>query len=188
MERLSLNTKQEFGNFLIVSTAYIASYTLVGGFIAPLQTILFPEFTTSISLLFLPHGVRLLAVHYFGWKAIPLLVPSSYLMWYITVFGDGIIIDPLQPLASLVACYVGYKLMSLIIPGPSAHLGRKEWKLLIAAGILCSFLNGLTNSLLHSASQLSLDLFGYMIGDIFGQMALMLILIYILKFVRLFKV
>jgi len=188
LERLSLNTRQEFGNLLIVSAAYIASYTLVGGFIAPLQTILLPEFTTSISLLFLPHGVRLLAVHYFGWKAIPLLIPSSYLMWYITVFGGGIAIGPFQPLASLVACYVGYKLMSLIIPGPPARLGRQEWKLLVAAGILSSLLNGVFNSLLQRSAQLSLDIVGYMIGDIFGQIGLMLVLVYILKFVRLFKV
>jgi hypothetical protein len=187
LESFNLNLKKEIGNFLIVSAAYIVSFTLVGGFVGPLQSILLPQFTTSISLLFLPHGVRLLAVHYFGWKAIPLLLPSCYLMWAITVFGSGIAIDPLQPLASLVACYLGYKLMSLIISGSQARLGRQEWKLLIAAGILCSFLNGLANSLLHGSSQLSLDIFGYMIGDIFGQIALMLILIYVLKFIRLFK-
>lgn len=188
MERLSLNTRQEFGNLLIVSAAYIASYTLVGGFIAPLQTILLPEFTTSISLLFLPHGVRLLAVHYFGWKAIPLLIPSSYLMWYITVFGGGITIGPLQPLASLVACFVGYKLVALVVSGSQARFGKQEWKLLIAVGVLSSFLNGIFNTMLQGSAQLSLDIFGYMIGDILGQVALMLILIYILKFLRLFKV
>ena len=187
MESLNLNLKKEIGNFLIVSAAYIASYTLVGGFTVPLQTILLPDFTTSINLLFLPHGVRLLAVHYFGWKAIPLLLPSSYLMWALTVFGTDITIGPLQPLASLVACFVGYKLVALLISGSKARLGRQEWKLLIAAGILCSFLNGLANSLLQGSSQLSLDIFGYLIGDVLGQIALMLGLIYILKFIRLFK-
>ena len=188
MERLSLNTRREFGNLLIVSAAYIVSYTLVGGFIAPLQTVLLPEFTTSISLLFLPHGVRLLVIHYFGWKAIPLLIPSSYLMWYITVFGGGIALGPLQPLASLVACFAGYKLVALVVSGSQARFGKQEWKLLILVGILSSFLNGIFNSMLQGSAQLSLDIFGYMIGDVLGQIALMLILIYILKFFRLFTV
>ena len=96
--------------------------------------------------------------------------------------------DPLQPLASLLACYLGYKLMSLIISGSQSRLGRQEWKLLIVAGVLSSFLNGISNSMLYSSPQLSLDIFGYMIGDVLGQIALMLGLIYILKFVRLFNV
>ena len=108
-------------------------------------------------------------------------------MWILTVFGADIIMDPLQPLASLIACFVGYKLVAMVVSGSQVRFGKQEWKLLIAAGIFCSFLNGLANSLLHGSSQLSLDIFGYMIGDIFGQIALMLVLIYILKFIRLFK-
>ena len=187
MKSLNLNLKKAIGNFLIVSVAYIASYTLVGGFVLPLQRILLPEFTTSISLLFLPHGVRLLAVHYFGWKAIPLLLPSCYLMWVLTVFGADIIMDPLQPLASLIACFVGYKLVAMVVSGSQVRFGKQEWKLLIAAGVLSSFLNGIFNSLLLGSAQLSLYIFGYVIGDVLGQIALMLVLIYILKFIRLFK-
>lgn len=187
MESLKLNLKKEIGNFLIVSVAYIASYTLVGGFVLPLQKILLPEFTTSISLLFLPHGVRLLAVHYFGWKAIPLLLPSSYLMWVLTVFGADITIDLLQPLASLIACFVGYKLVAMFVSRAQLRFGKQEWKLLIAAGVLSSFLNGISNSMLYGSSQLSLYILGYVIGDVLGQIALMLVLIYILKFIRLSK-
>jgi hypothetical protein len=109
-------------------------------------------------------------------------------MWYITVFGGGIALGPLQPLASLVACFMGYKLVALVVSGSQGGFGKQEWKLLILVGILSSFLNGIFNSMLQGSAQLSLDIFGYMIGDVLGQIALMLILIYILKFVRLFKV
>ena len=109
-------------------------------------------------------------------------------MWVLTVFGADITMDPLQPLASLIACFVGYKLVAMVVSGSQVRFGKQEWKLLIAAGVLSSFLNGFSNSMLYGSAQLSLDIFGYMIGDVLGQIALMLGLIYILKFIRLFKV
>ena len=89
---------------------------------------------------------------------------------------------------SLIACFVGYKLVAMVVSGSQVHFGKQEWKLLIVAGVLSSFLNGISNSMLYGSVQLSLDIFGYMIGDVLGQIALMLGLIYIWKFVRLFKV
>ena len=109
-------------------------------------------------------------------------------MWVLTVFGADITMDPLQPLASLIACFVGYKLVAMVVSGSQVRFGKQEWKLLIAAGVLSSFLNGFSNSMLYGSAQLSLDIFGYMIGDVLGQIAVMLGLIYIWKFVRLFKV
>jgi len=87
-------SKQMIGSFAIISIAYIASYTLVVGFLSPLQHLIFPTFTTSISLLFLPHGIRILAAYYYGWKSFFLLLPSMYFMWVITVYGSGV---PLHP-------------------------------------------------------------------------------------------
>ena len=102
-------TRETTGAFIIISVAYIASYTLVAGFIAPLQGLILPTFTTSISLLFLPHGIRVLAAYYYGWKALPLLLPSMYLMWFITVYASNIPLHPLSPLLSGIACIIAVK-------------------------------------------------------------------------------
>ena len=101
-------SKQVIGSFAIISLAYIASYTLVVGFLSPLQHLIFPTFTTSISLLFLPHGIRILAAYYYGWKSFFLLLPSMYFMWVITVYGSGVPLHPLQPLISGVSCFLYY--------------------------------------------------------------------------------
>ena len=57
-------------------------------------------------------------------------------MWVLTVFGAGIIMDPLQPLVSLIACFVGYKIGAMVVSGSQVRFGKQEWKLLIAAFIL----------------------------------------------------
>ena len=173
----------EIGDFLIVSIAYIICYTLVGGFIYPLHMILVPEFPTAISLLFLPHGVRMLTLHHFGWRSIPLLLPASYLMWFISVFGFNIPMHPFGPFASMAACGLGYGLMTLLFRTGSFRINR-EWQFLIAAGALGSFFNGVSNSFLNGTAQLTTDTFYYMIGDVSGQIVFMLLGIYVLKFVR----
>lgn len=65
---------------IIVSFAYIISYSLTSGFVYPIQTTLLPDVSEKTGLLFLPHGVRIIAVYYLGWKAILFLLPSTYLM------------------------------------------------------------------------------------------------------------
>ena len=176
-------TRETTGAFIIISVAYIASYTLVAGFIAPLQGLILPTFTTSISLLFLPHGIRVLAAYYYGWKALPLLLPSMYLMWFITVYANNISLHPLSPLFSGIACIIAVKFVFKNIK----HIIEKEWKLLLLAGLVGSFLNGLSHSFLVHKSFLTTSLIGYTIGDILGQILLMIMFIYILKFIKLFK-
>ena len=105
-------SKQMIGSFAIISIAYIASYTLVVGFLSPLQHLIFPTFTTPISLLFLPHGIRILAAYYYGWKSFFLLLPSMYFMWVITVYGSGVPLHPIQPLISGVSCVLGIMIVS----------------------------------------------------------------------------
>ena len=103
----TLISKKTVGSFAMISIAYIASYTLVVGFFYPLQSLIFPTFTSTISLLFLPHGIRILAAYYYGWKAFFLLLPSMYIMWIISVYGVGVPLHPMQPVISGVSCVLG---------------------------------------------------------------------------------
>ena len=58
--------------FVIVSVSFIAAYTMVAGFTQPVQKILFPNVTDVVSMMFLPHGIRVLV----SWppKTVPLFV------------------------------------------------------------------------------------------------------------------
>ena len=176
-------SKQVIGSFAIISLAYIASYTLVVGFLSPLQHLIFPTFTTPISLLFLPHGIRILAAYYYGWKSFFLLLPSMYFMWVITVYGSGVPLHPIQPLISGVSCVLGIMIVSTKI----THNLRKDLKPLLMAGIFGSVLNGLFNSFLVNQKFFISDAFYFIIGDVLGLIVLMLLFSQTVRFITSLK-
>ena len=175
--------KQMFGAFLLMSTAYIASYTLVVGFFTPLQHLTFPTFTTSISLIFLPHGIRILAAYYYGWKSFFLLLPAVYFMWFITVYGTQIPLHPVQPIISGISCLAGIMLISKKL----TYNFKKDLKFLLIAGIVGSILNGSFNSLALTQSFFTSQALYFIIGDLVGQLFLMLLFSQILKFITSIK-
>jgi len=167
------------GAFSIISFSYIASYTLVAGFFYPLQTLLFPNLTTTISLLFLPHGIRILAAYYYGWKSFLLIIPAAYFMWIISVYGFQIPLHPIQPIVSVLSCILGIKIISKKL----TYNFREDIPFLIIAGIIGSILNGLFNSLLMNDTFLSTEVLSYIFGDVLGQIVLILLYFQTLKFI-----
>ena len=181
---MKIISQDTFSVFLIVSLAYIASYTLTNGFIVPLQSMLLPSYTGVISLLFLPHGIRVLAAYYYGWKAFFFLVPSTYLMWFVIVYGANVPLHPLQPIFSSLSCIIG---VMIITKNKTGHL-EKEWKILILGGLIGSSLNGISSSFLQNNGIITSSFFDYIVGDMLGQIILMVMLLYVFKFLRVFKI
>jgi len=171
------------GAFSIISFSYIASYTLVAGFFYPLQSLLFPNLTSTISLLFLPHGIRILAAYYYGWKSFLILIPAAYFMWIISVYGFQIPLHPIQPIVSVLSCILGIKIISKKL----TYIFREDIPFLIIAGIIGSILNGLFNSLLMNNTILSTQVLSFIIGDVLGQLVLFLLFYQILKFISLYR-
>jgi len=170
--------------FVIVSFAYIISYALTTGFVSPLQSTFLAGVSDKIGLLFLPHGVRIIAIYYYGWRAILLLIPASYLILFLTVYGGEIDLSLYAPIVSLVACWIGLTLAKVIFEEKSKMLEMSAWKFLIVAGAAGSLLNGIGLSFLQHDSQIGLSILGYMIGDVAGLFASLLILIYVFRLLR----
>ena len=170
--------------FVLLSGAYIISHALTAGFVSPLQSTFLAGVSNKIGLLFLPHGVRIIAIYYYGWRAILLLLPASYLMWFLTVYGGEIGLSLYAPIVSLVACWLGVTLAKVIFEDKSKMLDVSAWKFLIVAGAAGSLLNGIGLSFLQHDSQVGLSILGYMIGDVAGLFASLLLLIYVFRFVK----
>ena len=170
--------------FVLLSGAYIVSYALTTGFVSPLQSTFLAGVSNKIGLLFLPHGVRIIAIYYYGWRAILLILPASYLMWFLTVYGGDIDLSIYAPIVSLVACWIGVKLAKAVFEKRSTKLDISAWKFLIIAGAAGSLLNGIGLSFLQHESQIGLSILGYMIGDVAGLFTSLLILIYLFRFMR----
>ena len=176
--------KEHIQNFLIVSVAFVVASSLTLGFVLPLQSMLISGSTLEIGLLFLPHGVRVLAFYFLGWRAIFYLMPSSYLFLALSNHA-GSQLDLMSPVISMVACYLGYRLATLLPILESRAFTPGLWKFLIVAGATSSFANGVALSILQHQGAEVVSLMGYLIGDISGLLVCFLILMYAFRFARL---
>ena len=166
---------------------YLVMYTLTLGFIFPVQQIIAAESLAVIGLLFLPHGVRAVAFHYLGARAIIHLLPASYLTWFITVYGNNLDLHPLGPIASVMACYLGYLMFNAINHLKSDKLITNTWINVLIMSAIMSILNGAALALLNFDGDFLTGVFGYLIGDIAGAFFFMVIALYIYRSIKFFS-
>lgn len=167
----------------IASLAYIAASFFTFEVLMPLQNVFFPEYPSRASLLFLPHGVRVLSAWLLGWRAIFALLPGVFLVF--AFLGGTDVFLPSRLIAIAIAVttvpavfyllrWVGWDLL----PRPDRN---PCWSCVMVVGIITSFLvSGLTNLAFGSAS---VEYVAFLIGDISGLFFLMLGLYYMLRFV-----
>ena len=65
--------------FLIVVAAYVLCHGITAFVVEPVQELFIPHVTIFASLIYLPHGVRVLATWMMGWRAIIPLCTGAYL-------------------------------------------------------------------------------------------------------------
>lgn len=176
--------KEELENFFLVSFGFAVAYSLNLGFVTPLQQMLLPNVSSSIGLLFLPHGVRIVSFYFYGWKAVLYLLPATYLFQLLSI-QSGIYLDPLAPIVSLIACYLGYLIATQFINVETSQFNAKKWQFFLLAGTVSSIFNGLSLSLLHSQDFTLLSVLGYVVGDVAGLAVCFFVLIYVFRLVRL---
>lgn len=172
MQRLVINTALEF---LAVSAAYLAAFYSTFYIWHPLQDYVAPALG-SASLLFLPHGIRVVVAWLFGLRGILLLLPAAAITHY-TLFGLegfssrdalGLLIGAsIAPAVFHVGKLAGYAL--------SADHKPYNWKHVMVAGMLAATLNALLTNLAYGSTLISY--FGYTVGDFFGQAACFYVMI-----------
>lgn len=149
----------------------------------PLQNVFFPEYPSRASLLFLPHGVRVLAAWLLGWRAIVALLPGVFLVF--TMVGGWDVFLPNRLLAigiavtTVPAVFYALKWMGWDL-FPRAD--RKPcWLCIMGVGVLTSFLvSALTNMAFGSST---VEYIAFLIGDISGLFFLMLGLYFTFRYI-----
>jgi hypothetical protein len=180
----SKSVTEDFHNFLIASIAYVVSMALTLGFVFPIQSMLVPASFLEVGLLFLPHGVRVLAFYFFGWKAIFYLLPSAYLFLALSNHA-GTDLNIMSPVVSIIACYLGYKSATYLPALRNRALSPSLWKFLVFAGVVSSLANGVALSTLQHKGAELLSILGYLIGDVAGLIVCFLMLLYVFRFARI---
>lgn len=167
-----------------VSFAYVAAFSLTFKVLMPLQELWFAELSSRASLLFLPHGVRVLSAWLLGWRSTIALAPGV-LLAFLIVAGFGAF-SPSRLVAMLVAVIVPaatFQALKFLKWDLFPRSGQVPcWPCIMAAGVVISVLTSLlTNYAFGSASE---DYVAYLIGDIFGLFFLMLILMFVFRVLR----
>jgi len=172
---------------LIVTVAYCSLFLFTFAAVMPLQAVFLYWLPMNISLLFLPHGVRLLTVYFYGWKAIFYLLPGHLITWSYLWFVLGSEQAVLAPVISILASFLAVCLAFRSWTSHSDSELRSHWKLILMAGVVASLGNGLGHALLYGGqvdiAWLSLQI-GFLIGDVSGLFFLLLALIFAKKVAR----
>jgi uncharacterized membrane protein YwzB len=173
--------------FALISIAYLAAFSLSMDVLLPWQQQYTPEMAAYASLLFLPHGVRVLSAWLMGWKAIPLLLPAAAFTHWLNFGLSGF--TPLQiiGLMSGVVCAV-VTFWALARAGMDFRITsgtRANWRDILIAGCIASVIN--TGGMLLAFQQAASTSAGYLVGDVSGMFACMLILMLAFKVLRRFE-
>ena len=167
-----------------MSIAFIVASSLTLGFVIPLQGLLSQYAIPEIGLIFLPHGIRVIAFHYLGWKAVLHMMPASYLFWALSnTYGSEL--DVLSPIVSMVACYIGFLGATVVVHKEDIGNKISTWKYFVIAGATSSVVNGLALSWLQFADTPLSALVGYVVGDTLGLAVCLVVLMYAFRLLRL---
>ena len=175
-------------SYPVVILAYVLCHGLTALLITPLQNQLFPDVTLFASLLYLPHGVRVLSAWLLGWRAFPPLclgAAASEVLFTPAEFGS--ITDPVL-IASIAigasSALVAFEVFRLV--GRPLYAGRErrvDWRALLLVGVLASVLNSVGQAFVfsdrilpdHMASIVATYAAGDLLGLVVTTLGLMMV-------------
>lgn len=156
---------RQLGLCVAVSAIYIWAYFLMASVVQPLQEALFPA--TVMSILFLPHGVRVLTAWLYGWRSVLYLLPGALLCNLHFAGERAFDADILfGSAASLVAAPLAFSIGRHLGGTVSLRVGALRVPLLLAVGVVASVFNLLALRLAYGlkASEGVVILFGDTLG------------------------
>lgn len=170
------------GSHVTVFFGFLATWLLVDVVIMPLQKEAFGVQSWA-SLLYLPHGVRVIAAWFMGWRAVPALFAASVAGHIATSEAiDGNLIL-FSSLSSSLCAVIAVKLMTASLPCLSRQReGEGIWRAWLLVALLASLLNtfGQVIALVYAGEHMVfarpadlMHMFNITIGDLTGMITLM---------------
>jgi hypothetical protein len=132
-----------------VSALYIWSYYLTVAIVAPIQQELLPA--VVMSLVFFPHGVRVLAAWLYGWRSFLYLLPGALLCNFHFAGEAALSLASLSAMtASLVAAPLAFNLARKLFPALTTSPGKTNLRTVMLVGFLASAFNLAGLQAIHS--------------------------------------
>jgi hypothetical protein len=167
---------------LIVSICYIFCFLVVHHFLYPAQTWLLGGLETNASLLFLPHGVRILAAWLLGWRSVIALAPGAIIM-HVNLLGElavnlNNLLSVIVGISVAAATFHAFRLAGWNLLAEQRR--SMPWRGVMLVGLVASGANAvLTNFFLGSSFE---QYIAYLIGDFLGLFAVMTALMLVFRY------
>ncbi|WIV49628.1 hypothetical protein QQG91_08050 [Marivivens sp. LCG002] len=170
-------TTFSFQKLVLISIAYLVAHSFTTGLFDPIRSILAPNIPPNISLLFIPHGIRVIVFYRYGAWGYAYLTPPAFLMWVLEVFGNGNdFYLLLTGFVSLASTHAGVGIArALMDRNGNGTAGFLPWKPIVAAGLFASCLNSLCLTFLYAQQLDTLSFWAYLFGDIMGVLGAMVL-------------
>lgn len=134
------------------------------------------------SLVFLPHGIRVMSIIFFKYEILPSLLFAHIASGLLFLLENWTIVDLIiKSFLSVLSIAVAYFLLT-------KHQGKGEYKINLSSIFLLTVLSSIFNSIVNSIygyflySDFHQQLFSFLLGDIFGAIIVYLIFYYVKYF------
>lgn len=190
---MSSQTNATIARTLFVCSAYFVLFITVRQFIFPLQQMIAPHTAQFAALVFLPHGVRVIATWLYREKAIlPLLFAHliAYRLFY-WESGDAAL-NMVAVLSGSLCVFIAMQLFTFSrIDISLSNMNISHWRSLVFLGFISSVFNTAGNMLAMGdamGSDLHLEVIAtFIVGDTLGTLACLVILMLGFRLRRLAK-
>lgn len=169
---------------LVISGSYILAFFATFTFVMPIQNSLFPAFGNYASLLFLPHGVRVVSAWLYGWRSIALLAPGAVFTHSYLYGSDGFSIDYMMAVFFGVFC-AALSFWFFARMGMEFRIhksARRNWRDVMLVGGAASVLNAGGTAVFFGNDLATMS--ARFLGDLTGMIVSTYILMLIFRFAR----
>ncbi len=167
---------------LLVTAAYMAAMLVTFEVLMPLQLEFLPAFPNHASILFLPHGVRVLSAWLYRWRSVVLLMPGSFLGHaYLEGGRMHYTFDEfLAASAGLVCAVLVLELLARIGTDVYPAKGKRvHWLELVLAGALASIINGIGTGVFYGNDAMTIS--ARFLGDVTGVTVSLFLLVLLIR-------
>ena len=189
---------QHFSKFVLhwfgfIFLAYLGLASVQQLVIMPIETMLVERNVALVSLLYLPHAVRVLGAWMYGPKSILALIPAAICEDFFARSGTGPLTqaDIIIPMVGALCAPVAFELMRVVrIDIYPKSTGVISWRSLVFAGLLSSIINSFFSTLFLEGRFPIEDTFDvltrFIIGDVIGLVIVLFVSVGLLKMFRKF--
>ncbi len=180
--------------FVLIFVIYLGLVTVQYLVIMPIEAMMIKHNVALVSLLYLPHAVRVLGAWMVGPKSVLALIPASICGYFITMrpeTGAFATADFIIAMIGALCAPVAFELMRFVrIDVYPKSTGVISWRTLVFAGFLSSIINSFFSTLFLEGRFPIEDTFDvltrFVIGDVMGLVIILFLSVVLLKAFRRF--